>query len=45
MDGKINIEFTEEQFDQIMEYFNTHESETIQDAILNAIKVAMNADY
>lgn len=40
MDGKINVEFTEEQFNQIMKYFNEYECNTVQEAILYAIKVA-----
>lgn len=42
MDGKIYVEFTEEEFDLIMKYMEVTEAATVQAAILNAISIAMD---
>ncbi len=42
MDGKISIEFSIEEFDEILEYQETLENATVQSAILNAIRIAMD---
>ena len=42
MDGKISIEFSSEEFDEILEYQETLENATVQSAILNAIRIAMD---
>ena len=40
MDGKIYVEFSEEEFDLIMKYMKETEAVTVQAAILNAISIA-----
>ena len=37
----ISIDFSEEEFDEILEYLETLENATVQSAILNAIRIAM----
>ena len=37
----ISIDFPEEEFDEILEYQKTLENATVQTAILNAIRIAM----
>lgn len=44
MDVKINIEFSEEEFDLIMKYMEATEAVTVQAAILNAISIALDDD-
>lgn len=44
MDGKINVEFSEEEFDLIMKYMEASEAVTVQAAILNAISIALDDD-
>ena len=42
MEEKINIEFTGEEFDKIMQYMNIVEATTVQNAIMNAISIALD---
>lgn len=42
MEEKISVEFTGEEFDKIMEYMKCSEAATIQNAILNAISIALD---
>lgn len=42
MDGKIYVEFSEEEFDLIMKYMEETEAVTVRAAILNAISIAMD---
>lgn len=42
MGEKINIEFTGEEFDKIMEYMKYVDATTVQNAVLNAISIAMD---
>ena len=42
MDEKISIEFTGEEFDKIMQYMNLVEATTVQNAIMNAISIALD---
>lgn len=42
MEEKVSIEFTGEEFDKIMQYMNQVEATTIQNAILNAISIALD---
>ena len=42
MEEKISVEFTGEEFDKIMEYMKYSEATTIQNAILNAISIALD---
>lgn len=42
MEEKINVEFTGEEFDLILKYMDAVEAETVQDAILNAISIALD---
>ena len=44
MDGKIHVEFSEEEFDLIMKYMEATEAVTVQVAILNAISIALDDD-
>lgn len=44
MDGKIQVEFSEEEFDLIMKYMEATEAVTVQAAILNAISIALDDD-
>lgn len=37
----ISIDFSEEEFDEILKYQETLENATVQSAILNAIRIAM----
>jgi hypothetical protein len=41
MDEKVMIEFTWEEFDEILKYQETLQNATVQSAILNAIRVAL----
>lgn len=41
MKEKISIEFSGEEFEEILEYQETLENATVQTAILNAIRIAM----
>ena len=41
-DQKILIEFTDKQFAYIMEYMKYSDATTIQNAILNAISIALD---
>jgi len=40
MEEKISIEFSGEEFEEILEYQKTLECATVQTAILNAIRIA-----
>lgn len=42
-EGKINVEFTGEEFNLILDYMETVEATTVQNAILNAISIALDA--
>ena len=42
MDKKNSIEFTDEQFNRIIEYKILVDASTVQNAILNAISIAMD---
>ena len=42
MEEKISVEFTGKEFDKIMEYMKCSEATTIQNAILNAISIALD---
>ena len=42
MEEKVSIEFTGEEFDLIMKYMDAVEATTVQNAILNAISIAMD---
>ena len=42
MEEKISVEFTDEEFDKIMEYMKYSEATTIQNAILNAISIILD---
>lgn len=42
MNEKVSIEFTGEEFDQIMQYMNLIDAVTVQAAIMNAISIAMD---
>ena len=44
MSEKINIEFTGEEFDMIMQYMKLIEATTVQNAILNAVSIALDDD-
>lgn len=39
---KISIEFTGKEFDYIMQYMKLVEATTVQNAILNAVSIAMD---
>lgn len=52
MGEKVNIEFTKEELDKIIQYMDVGNFETVQDAIVDAViketiikKMAMNGDY
>ena len=40
MEEKLSIEFSGEEFDEILKYQETLENATVQSAILNAIRIA-----
>ena len=40
----INIEFTAEQLDKVLQYMETVKAETVQDAIMKAISLAPVAE-
>lgn len=40
MEEKISIEFSGEEFDEILKYQETSKGATVQTAILNAIRIA-----
>lgn len=42
MEQRINIEFTEEEYNLIMQYMKSIEATTVQNAILNAISIALD---
>ena len=42
MKEKISIDFSEEEFDEILKYQETLENATVQTAILNAIRITMD---
>ena len=42
MEEKVSIEFTGKEFDLIMQYMKAVEATTVQNAILNAISVALD---
>lgn len=42
MEEKINIEFTGEQFDEILRYQDFVKATTVQNAIMNAVRIAMD---
>ena len=42
MEEKVRIEFTGEEFDHIMQYMNHVEATTVQNAIMNAISIALD---
>ena len=42
MEKRINIEFTEEEYNFIMQYMKSIEATTVQNAILNAISIALD---
>ena len=42
---KIAIEFNGEEFERIMEYMKLVEATTIQNAIMNAISIAMDEEF
>lgn len=42
MEEKINVEFTGEEFDLILKYMDAVEATTVQNAILNAISIALD---
>jgi hypothetical protein len=44
MDGKIMVEFTEAEFDNILDYQKTLDGATVQTAILNAINIALDKE-
>ena len=44
MDGKIMVEFTETEFDNILDYQKTLDGATVQTAILNAINIALDKE-
>lgn len=44
MDAKVNIEFTEEEFDKITAYMDQIQAETVQDAIEHAIDLLLAVD-
>ena len=44
MEEKINIEFTGKQFDFIMDYADLIDADTVQDAILNAVRIALDEE-
>ena len=44
MYGKIQVEFSEEEFDLIMKYMEATEAVTVQAAILNAISIALDGE-
>lgn len=39
---KINVEFTEEEFDIVLKYLEVCEATTVQNAILNAVSIALD---
>ena len=43
-DVKINVQFTEEEFDMIQKYQEASDAVTVQAAILNAISLALDYD-
>lgn len=43
MEEKIHVEFTGEEFDLILKYMDAVEATTVQNAILNAISIALDA--
>lgn len=43
MTENVHILFTPEELDLILEYTESIKAETVQDAVINAIKTAMNA--
>jgi hypothetical protein len=43
-DAKINVQFTEEEFDMIQKYQEASDAVTVQAAILNAISLALDYD-
>ena len=43
MEEKINVEFTGEEFDLILKHMDSGKFETVQEAILNAISIALDA--
>ena len=42
MNEKVSIEFTGEEFDQIMQYMKLINAVTVQTAVMNAISIAMD---
>lgn len=42
MEEKIWVEFTGEEFDLILKYMDSGKFETVQEAILNAISIALD---
>lgn len=42
MNEKVSIEFTGEEFDQIMQYMKLIDAVTAQAAVMNAISIAMD---
>jgi ABC-type lipoprotein export system ATPase subunit len=42
MNEKVSIEFTGEEFDQIMQYMKLIDAVTVQTAVMNAISIAMD---
>ncbi len=42
MEEKINVEFTGEEFELILKYMEAAEATTVQNAILNAITIALD---
>ena len=45
MDEKIMVEFTGAEFDEILSYLVTLDNATVQTAILNAIRIALDNAY
>lgn len=41
MDEKTMVEFTKEEFDKILQYQEIIEGDTVQDAIINAVNIAL----
>ena len=39
---KINVEFTEEEFDIVLKYMEVSEATTVQNAILNAVSIVLD---
>ena len=42
MNEKVSIEFTGEEFDQIMQYMKLIDAVTVQTAVMNAISIAID---